>query len=69
MKKTIELLSNRRIWAGLVGVAAFLIASFNLPNVIGDEAKLIELLTVAGTAVSNAIVGILALWSYFKPKK
>jgi len=64
----IQLLSNRRVLAGVVGIFAFLASTFNLSMPI-DVPVLTDLLTEFGMALGALISGGLALWSYFKPKK
>lgn len=67
MEKVLELLKQRRVWAGVVSVLVFVLAYFKIE--LPDEATLIDTLTQVGTAVSALIPGLLALWSYFNPKK
>ena len=64
----IQLLSNRRVWAGIVGVVAFLASTFQLSMPI-DVPYLTDLLTNSGMALASLISGGLALYSYFRPKK
>jgi len=68
MNKLLELLSQRRIWAGMVSVVAFLVSTLDLGLNI-DVPVLTDLLTDFGMALAALIPSILALWSYFKPKK
>jgi len=68
MNKLLELLSQRRIWAGMVGVVAFLVSTLDLGLNI-DVPVLTDLLTEFGMALAALIPSVLALLSYFKPKK
>lgn len=68
MEKVLQLLKQRRVWAGIVGVAAFLLTTLNVGFEI-DVPVLTDLLTAFGGAVSTLITAGLALWSFFKPKK
>jgi len=63
MQKILELLSQRRVWAGIVSVLAFF-----LPSVGIDIPVLTDLLTSFGGAIASLAVAGLSLWSYFKPK-
>ena len=63
----LELLSQRRIWAGIVGVVSFVLTLFAI-NFQIDVPVLTDLLTSFGGALSQFIMAGLALWSYFKPK-
>ena len=65
----LELLKQRRIWAGIVGVIAFGLTAFKAPYSLPETATLIDLLTTFGGSISAVISGGLALWSYFKPKQ
>lgn len=66
-QKLLELLSQRRVWAGLIGVTGFILAMFavDIPNAEG----LIDLATNFGAALAPLITASLALLSYFSPKK
>jgi len=75
MNKTIELLKQRRVWAGLVGVLTVTFGVLGL-DYIEDQATLIDLLFNLGILLSQIIESVgalisagLALWSYFAPKK
>jgi hypothetical protein len=63
----LNLLSQRRIWAGIVGVLTFALTIFNSTLQL-DVPVLTDLLTAFGGALSALVTAILALWSYFKPK-
>lgn len=63
----IELLKQRRIWAGIVGVLAFVLTTLNIRYQV-DVPVLTDILTSAGGASAELITAGLALWSYFKPK-
>lgn len=64
----LELLKQRRIWAGIIGVVGFVITTFNMPYELGDTATLIDLLTAWGDSLAMFVGASLALSSYFKPK-
>jgi len=68
MNKALELLKQRRVWAGIVGTLGFLATALGLGIEIDTE-NLTEALTAAGTALSALITALLALSSYFQPKK
>lgn len=59
-----ELLAQRRIWAVIVGVTAWSVPTLGL-----DVPVLTDLLTNVGTETGGLIAAVLALWSYFQPKK
>lgn len=63
----LELLKQRRIWVGIVGVLAFVLTTLNIQYQL-DVPVLTDLLTSAGGASVELIMAGLALWSYFKPK-
>jgi hypothetical protein len=63
----LELLKQRRIWAGIVGVLAFVLTTLNIKYQI-DIPVVTDLMTSAGGASAELIMAGLALWSYFKPK-
>lgn len=63
----LELLKQRRIWAGIVGVISFVLTSFSI-NFQINVPVLTDLLTSFGGALSQLIIAGLALWSFFKPK-
>lgn len=68
MEKFIELLKQRRIWAGIVGTLAFVLSIFNTGIQI-DVPVITELLANFGTALAALITSVLSLLSYFKPKQ
>lgn len=68
MEKFLELIKQRRVWAGIVGVVAFIITTLNLGFEI-DVPILTDLLTGLGLAVAALVQSALALHSYFSPKK
>jgi len=67
MNKILELISQRRLWAGVVGVAGFLLVGFGIQ--IEDADSLISILTNLGAAITPLVAAVLALLSFFKPKK
>lgn len=68
MKKILTLLSQRRVWAGLVGVLAFAFSVFGIKSTF-DTVVLTDLLTEVGKALGALVPAILALLSYILPKK
>lgn len=68
MNTVLELLSQRRIWAGIVGIVAFVVTALNLGLDI-DVPVLTGLLTDVGMAMAALMSAVLALLSYFRPKK
>ena len=66
MEKIIELLAQRRIWAGIVGFVAFLAQLLELDI---DTEALNKLLMETGSAFATLVTAGLALHSFFKPKK
>lgn len=68
MKKLLEVLSNRRVWAAIVGGVAMLL-TYTSTNFQIDVPVLTGLLTDFGGSLSTTIISGLALWSYFVPKK
>ena len=63
----LDLLKQRRIWAGIVGVVAFALTTLNIKFQL-DVPILTDLFTSFGGASVELIAAGLALWSYFKPK-
>ena len=67
MNVTIEVLKQRRIWAGICAFVAFILPffgvslSFNVEGTIDSIMKVIE-------AVSGLLAIILPIISYFRPK-
>lgn len=68
MEKIIELLGQRRIWAGIVGAISFLLTMLHF-NFQLDVPFVTDVLAASGGALATLITSALALWSYFKPKK
>ena len=69
LNQILTLLKQRRIWAGLIGVVTFVITAFNLPVELGDTATLTDLLANFGDSLAMLLTSVLALHSYFFPKK
>lgn len=67
MEKILELLNQRRVWAAIVSTLVFILGVFSIS--LPDQATLIDILTQIGSAIAALIPGILALLSYFRPKK
>ncbi|MBU1173379.1 MAG: hypothetical protein KKD44_27745 [Proteobacteria bacterium] len=68
MEKLLDIAKQRRVWAGIVGILAFVFTTLKL-NFDIDVAVLTDLLTAFGGALASLVTAGLALWSYFKPKK
>jgi cell shape-determining protein MreC len=68
LKMILEVLKQRRVWAAIV---ASLIFGFHISGVTFpyQEGSLTDIMTTTGTSIAVAVEGILALWSYLKPKK
>lgn len=62
-----NLLSSRRVWAGIVGTIVVICELLGITFSL-DSLTLTDLLTRLGTALATAIPAILALLSYIKPK-
>ena len=60
--------TQRRIWATVLGIVATVLGVFKIavPEWLTTVAP--DLLVQIATAVASAIAGILAAWSYVKPK-
>ena len=67
MNQIIKLLSQRRVWAGIVGVITFIITTLGLTQNY-DGVVLTDLLTAIGQALAALIPAVLALWSYIQPR-
>ena len=67
MEKVITLLEQRRVWAAVVGIAAFTLTALNVDMNL-DVPFITDQLTMIGIALANLLTGLLALWSYLKPK-
>ena len=68
MNQILELLKQRRVWAGIVSVITFVLTTLNI-NYTYDVVTLTDLLYAIGQSLSLLIPGLLALWSYLQPKK
>ncbi len=64
----LELLRQRRIWAGIVAAITIVLTLLKIQFSI-DVPVLTDMLTAFGGALADLIITVLALWSYFKPKK
>ena len=67
MNKLIEVLVNRRVWAAIVGLGAFILNALH-SNYQVDVPGVTDALSTVGNALALLIPGLLALWSYLKPK-
>jgi hypothetical protein len=64
----ITLLSNRRVWAGIVGLIVVICELLGIGFKL-DSMTLTDLLTQLGVTIAMAIPAVLALLSYINPKK
>jgi membrane associated rhomboid family serine protease len=74
MNKLLELITQRRIWAGIVGVATVIFGWLGI-SLIHDPNTLTDLLLNLGATIAKLVEMIgglvaagLAIWSYFRPK-
>ena len=63
----LELLKQRRIWAGIFAAVAFILPLFGKTFNFDVNAATDYAINLVG-AVSTVVSGVLAVWSYFKPK-
>ena len=68
MSKFIELIKQRRVWAGVVGVTAFVLSVIRVDFQV-DVDLLTNLLSELGSGIAALISALLALHSYVNPKK
>ena len=68
MTKILELLSNRRIWAGIFGMILIFLPIFGV-NLKIDANTLTESFTNFFIAFSMVVTAVMPIWSYFMPKK
>lgn len=68
MEKILELLKQRRVWAGIISGLVFVVGMFGVTWDL-DTQTLVDLLTQLGSAIAALVTAVLALHSYFKPKK
>ena len=68
MDQIIEVLKNRRVWAGIVGMTAFILGVMGSAINI-DIPVLTNLLATFGGSLASLITASLALWSFISPKK
>ena len=68
MENILELLKQRRVWAGIFGSITFLLPVFGVKYDM-DVNTLTDLFTNLGLAISALLTAVLPIWSYFKPKK
>jgi hypothetical protein len=66
--KTLELLSNRRIWAGIFGAITLLLPLFGVTYEL-DSTTYIDATVNFFLSFSALATALLPIWSYFKPKK
>lgn len=67
MKQFIELLKNRRIWVFIISSVMFLLTLFGYQPEI-DTNAVTEMVINLTSAIANALIAILAIASYLKPK-
>ena len=68
MDKFLELIAQRRVWAGVIGAVVFALGILGVQwTDAGGE--LPDLLMEVGKALGALVVSVLALWSYLKPKQ
>lgn len=68
MEQVIELLKQRRVWAGIVGSVTFTLGMVGV-TLSYDSVQLTDLLLAVGQALGALIPAVLALYSYLSPKK
>ena len=66
--KILDLLKQRRIWIGILAVVTFALPIFGVKPTV-DPAGAIDLFVNFFASVDAAVLGALALWSYFVPKE
>lgn len=66
--KELEILKQRRIWVVIISAVMFILSMFGVKPEI-DTDTLSGLVINAIEPISQAIIAILAIWSYLKPKK
>lgn len=66
--KELEILKQRRIWVVIISAVMFILSMFGIKPEI-DTDTLSGLVINAIEPISQAIIAILAIWSYLKPKK
>ena len=64
----VELLRQRRVWAGLASCIAFGAVLFGADLPL-DQVELTDHLTQVGAAIATLVSGALAVHSYVSPKK
>lgn len=64
----LELLRQRRVWAGIVGLLTIALTLLKITYQI-EVPALTDLLTVFGGALADLIIAGLAVWSFLKPKQ
>ena len=68
MDKLISFLSNRRVWAAIVGLGAFTLNALHANYQI-DVPGVTDALATVGNALALLLPALLSLWSYLQPKK
>ena len=68
MTKILELLSQRRIWAGIFGMILIFLPIFGIELKI-DATTLTDSFTNFFIAFSMVVTAVMPIWSYFVPKK
>ena len=67
MENFLHLISQRRVWVGILGVVVFITTTLGVALDI-DIPVLADLLTQFGIAVVALVQAGLAIWSYIAPK-
>ena len=68
LKKILDLIVQRRIWASIISIFVFVIQILQIDYDLPDIDQLITNLTEIGVAMASLIAGLLSMWSYFCPK-
>ena len=67
MEKILEILKQRRVWAGICALIAFVLPLFGVTATIDVNGAVDAIMKVIEGLSSILAIG-LPLWSYFKPK-
>jgi hypothetical protein len=65
--KILEILKSRRIWVMIISAVVFILTLFGIQTEV-DADTLSGLLVNAIEPISQVVIGVLAIWSYLKPK-
>lgn len=64
----LEIIAQRRLWAFMLASASPLLAYVGVQVDPASHAVIIDQAFAVASALSSAFAGMLALWSYLKPK-